>query len=55
MPRAVLTSCAVAYGLLGALSVSLVGWFAFACMMVVLGLVVFTLLDYAEVSRSIAR
>ncbi|TJZ53158.1 hypothetical protein FCH28_18370 [Streptomyces piniterrae] len=44
--RIVLISCAVVHGLLGALSVGLVGWVAFVGMMVVLGLIVLTLVAY---------
>ena len=45
--RIVLILCAVVHGVVGALVVGLVGWFAFAVMMVVLGLLVGTLLLYA--------
>ncbi|MGW6056470.1 hypothetical protein [Streptomyces sp. NPDC055189] len=52
--RLLLISAAVVHGLLGAFSVGLVGWPAFAFMMVVLGLIVLTLVAYdkrpAEVS-----
>ena len=41
--RILLISCAVVHGVLGALTVGLVGWAAFAFMMVVLGLIVLTL------------
>jgi len=44
--RILLISAAVVHGLLGAFTVGLVGWGAFAFMMVVLGLIVFTLLAY---------
>ncbi|MER5381073.1 hypothetical protein ABT040_12430 [Streptomyces sp. NPDC002688] len=44
--RVLLVSAAVVHGLLGAFTVGLVGWGAFAFMMVVLGLIVFTLLAY---------
>ncbi|WP_234444194.1 hypothetical protein [Streptomyces sp. NRRL S-1868] len=44
--RIVLISCAVVHGLLGAFSVGLVGWSAFVVMMVVLGLIVWTLTWY---------
>jgi hypothetical protein len=44
--RIVLISAAVVHGLLGALTVGLVGWGAFAFMMVVLGLVLLTLMTY---------
>ena len=45
--RVLLITCAVAHGLLGAFSVGLVGWPAFAFLMVVLGLIVLSLLGYA--------
>ncbi|WP_329118063.1 hypothetical protein [Streptomyces sp. NBC_01465] len=41
-----LITCAVMHGILGALAVGLVGWDAFAFMMVVLGLIVFSLMMY---------
>lgn len=41
--RILLISCAIVHGVLGALAVGLVGWFAFVFMMVVLGLIVLTL------------
>lgn len=44
--RIVLISCAVVHGVLGALTVGLVGWPAFALMVVVLGLVVWVLIAY---------
>ncbi|WP_200301966.1 hypothetical protein [Streptomyces adelaidensis] len=44
--RILLISVAVVHGLLGALAVGLVGWGAFAFMMVVLGLVLLTLMTY---------
>jgi hypothetical protein len=47
--RFALISCAVVHGLLGALTVGLVGWAAFAFMMVVLGLIVLTLVAYGTV------
>lgn len=46
--RAALISCAVVHGVLGALTVGLVGWAAFAFMMVVLGLIVLTLVAYGN-------
>ncbi|MER5274812.1 hypothetical protein ABT025_03515 [Streptomyces sp. NPDC002809] len=49
--RTVLISCAVIHGVLGALTVGLVGWSAFAVMMVVLGLVVWTLVAYGPADR----
>ncbi|MFD0343663.1 hypothetical protein ACFVH0_34165 [Streptomyces sp. NPDC127117] len=44
--RIVLIICAVVHAVLGALTVGLVGWAAFASMMVVLGLIVLTLVAY---------
>lgn len=44
--RVLLISVAVVHGLLGAFTVGLVGWGAFAFMMVVLALVVFTLMAF---------
>ncbi|GAA1309361.1 hypothetical protein GCM10009647_031520 [Streptomyces sanglieri] len=44
--RIVLIVCAVVHAVLGALTVGLVGWTAFASMMVVLGLIVLTLVAY---------
>ncbi|MEW2180548.1 hypothetical protein AB0890_30015 [Streptomyces sp. NPDC005406] len=44
--RILLISCAVVHGVLGALTVGLVGWSAFVLMMVVLGLIVLTLVAY---------
>ncbi|MFJ6010753.1 hypothetical protein [Streptomyces sp. NPDC092952] len=44
--RVLLILCAVVHGVLGALTVGLVGWGAFAFMMVVLGLIVLTLVAY---------
>ncbi|GAA2479938.1 hypothetical protein [Streptomyces gobitricini] len=45
--RILLVSCAITHGVLGAVAVGLVGWAAFAYMMVVLGLVVAALVLYA--------
>jgi MFS family permease len=45
--RIVLIVCAVVHGVVGAVVVGLVGWWAFAAMMVILGLLVATLLQYA--------
>ncbi|WP_346777047.1 hypothetical protein [Streptomyces sp. HNM0575] len=45
--RIVLISAAVVHGLLGAASVGLVGWLAFLFMMVVLGLIVWSLVSYS--------
>ncbi|MFJ7629302.1 hypothetical protein ACIQZN_22680 [Streptomyces sp. NPDC097595] len=44
--RIVLICCAVVHGVLGALTVGLVGWTAFAWMMVVLALIVLVLVAY---------
>ncbi|MFD0145990.1 MULTISPECIES: hypothetical protein [unclassified Streptomyces] len=46
--RALLIGCAVVHGLLGAVTVGLIGWGAFAFMTVVLGLVVLTLVAYGK-------
>ncbi|MDK0521746.1 hypothetical protein [Streptomyces sp. ML-6] len=46
--RIVLIVCAVVHGVLGALTVGLVGWAAFAVLMVVLGLIVLTLVAYGD-------
>lgn len=46
--RIALIGCAVVHGVLGALVVGLVGWTAFAFMMVVLGLIVLTLVAYGR-------
>ncbi|MFI1398517.1 hypothetical protein [Streptomyces sp. NPDC020681] len=46
--RILLISCAVVHGVLGAVTVGLVGWHAFAFMMVVLGLIVLSLLGYGK-------
>ncbi|GHH77634.1 hypothetical protein GCM10018793_26200 [Streptomyces sulfonofaciens] len=46
--RILLISAAVVHGLLGAFAIGLVGWFAFLCMMVVLGLIVLSLVAYDE-------
>ncbi|MGW2346106.1 hypothetical protein [Streptomyces sp. NPDC001661] len=44
--RILLISAAVVHGLLGAFSISLVGWFSFVFMMLVLALLVLTLVAY---------
>ncbi|MEU2245489.1 hypothetical protein [Streptomyces sp. NPDC019224] len=44
--RAALICCAVVHGVLGALTVGLVGWAAFGWMTAVLGLIVLTLVAY---------
>ncbi|MEV1047038.1 hypothetical protein [Streptomyces sp. NPDC049916] len=49
--RVALTGCAVVHGVLGALTVGLVGWSAFAFMMAVLALLVLTLLSYGPGPR----
>ncbi|MEU7316663.1 hypothetical protein [Streptomyces sp. NPDC007083] len=46
--RIVLISCAVVHGVLGAFCVGLVGWLAFALMVSVLGLIVWSLTWYGE-------
>lgn len=46
LARIALITCAVVHGVLGALTVGLVGWAAFAVMMAVLGLIVLTLVAY---------
>jgi hypothetical protein len=46
--RLVLITCAVVHGVLGALTVGLVGWTAFALMMVVMGLIVLVLVGPAD-------
>ncbi|MEU1792604.1 hypothetical protein ABZ553_43335 [Streptomyces sparsogenes] len=48
LARILLITCAVVHGLVGAFSVGLVGWAAFAVLMVVLGLIVWSLLVYDE-------
>lgn len=52
LPRLVLTVCAVAHGMLGAAVVGMVGWSAFAAMMVILALLVGTLLSYPAPTAS---
>ncbi|MFJ2583299.1 hypothetical protein [Streptomyces sp. NPDC087538] len=49
--RIVLIICAVVHAVLGALTVGLIGWAAFAIMMVVLGLIVLTLVAYGTRSE----
>ncbi|WP_216591867.1 hypothetical protein [Streptomyces brasiliscabiei] len=49
--KILLISVAVVHGLLGALTVGLVGWGAFVFMMVVLGLVLLTLMTYDREAR----
>ncbi|MET9373232.1 hypothetical protein ABZX98_03625 [Streptomyces sp. NPDC002992] len=46
--RALLVGCAVVHGVLGAVTVGLIGWGAFAFMTVVLGLIVLTLVAYGK-------
>nr|WP_243275027.1 hypothetical protein [Streptomyces albus] len=53
-PRVVLISCAVVHGVLGAFCVGLVGWTAFAFMMAVLGLLVWSLTWYGEAMEGAA-
>lgn len=53
--RIVLITCAVVHGVLGALTVGLVGWTAFATLMVVLGLIVLTLVAYGTRSDESAK
>ncbi|WP_327289058.1 hypothetical protein [Streptomyces sp. NBC_01198] len=50
--RIVLIVCAVVHGVLGAVVVGLVGWYAFVALMLVLALLVGTLLLYAPEDRS---
>ncbi len=50
--RIALIGCAVVHGVLGAVSVGLLGWTAFAFLMVVLALLVLTLLAYGPESRA---
>ncbi|MEV7865506.1 hypothetical protein AB0P17_05250 [Streptomyces sp. NPDC088124] len=49
--RIVLITCAVVHGVLGALTVGLVGWTAFAVMMAIMGLVVLALVAYESEPR----
>ncbi|CAL9509375.1 hypothetical protein SUDANB106_03629 [Streptomyces sp. enrichment culture] len=53
--RAMLAGAAVVHGVVGALTVGLVGWAAFAAMMLVLGLLVLTLVAYAPRGRTAER
>ncbi|MGW5419724.1 hypothetical protein [Streptomyces sp. NPDC003943] len=46
--RVLLVGCAVVHGVLGAVAVGLLGWAAFAFLMVVVGLIVLTLVAYGE-------
>src|SRR5437879_2713172 len=46
--RLVLIVCAVIHGVLGAVVVGMVGWFAFVALMVILGFLVLTLVGYGE-------
>ncbi|MFF5564340.1 hypothetical protein ACFY7Z_03795 [Streptomyces sp. NPDC012623] len=52
--RILLITCAVAHGVLAALAVGLVGWDAFAFMMVVAGLLVLILIEYEPGRRPAA-
>ncbi|MFJ7999810.1 hypothetical protein ACIQ7D_22145 [Streptomyces sp. NPDC096310] len=49
--RIVLITCAVVHAVLGALTVGLVGWTAFAVMMTIVGLVVLVLVAYEDGPR----
>ncbi|MFD8639189.1 hypothetical protein ACFV14_02655 [Streptomyces zaomyceticus] len=49
--RGLLIGCAVVHGVLGAVTVGLIGWGAFAFMMLVLGLIVLTLVAYGKGSE----
>lgn len=49
--RIVLIVCAVVHGVVGAVVVGLVGWYAFVVLMLILGLLVGTLLLYAPEDR----
>lgn len=53
--RIVLISCAVVHGVLGAFCIGLVGWSAFVVLMVVLGLIVWSLTWYGEATGRPAR
>ncbi|WP_236246526.1 hypothetical protein [Streptomyces sp. CC210A] len=46
--RILLVSCALTHGVLGAVAVAVVGWAAFAVLMLVLGLVVLALVAYGD-------
>ncbi|MER7913399.1 MULTISPECIES: hypothetical protein [unclassified Streptomyces] len=46
--RGLLIGCAIVHGVLGAVAVGLLGWEAFAFLMVVLGLIVLTLVAYGK-------
>ncbi|MEW1900437.1 MULTISPECIES: hypothetical protein [unclassified Streptomyces] len=46
--RGLLIGCAIVHGVLGAVSVGLLGWEAFAFLTVVLGLIVLTLVAYGK-------
>ncbi|MFB7370013.1 hypothetical protein ACFC0D_09255 [Streptomyces sp. NPDC056222] len=46
--RALLIGCAVVHGVLGAVTIGLIGWGAFAFMTAVLGLIVLTLVVYGK-------
>ncbi|MFH9722627.1 hypothetical protein ACH4M4_06635 [Streptomyces sp. NPDC017254] len=50
--RGLLIGCAVVHGVLGAVTVGLIGWSAFAFMMLVLGLIVLTLVAYGKGSEN---
>ncbi|CAM5481109.1 hypothetical protein SBADM41S_04046 [Streptomyces badius] len=53
--RIVLIGCAVVHGILGAVTVGLIGWAAGAFVMVVLALLVLTLLSYGPEVRPQAQ
>ncbi|WP_345285119.1 hypothetical protein [Streptomyces gulbargensis] len=46
--RGLLTGCAIVHALLGAVAVGLIGWGAFALLMLVVGLIVLTLVAYGK-------
>ncbi|MGW6458287.1 hypothetical protein ACWF94_20645 [Streptomyces sp. NPDC055078] len=48
LARALLIGAAVLHGLLGAVTLGLVGWYAFGFLMVVLGLIVLVLISYGK-------
>ncbi len=49
--RILLVSCAITHGVLGAVAVAVVGWAAFAVLMLVLGLLVLALVAYGDERR----
>ncbi|MCN9243864.1 hypothetical protein NGF19_24300 [Streptomyces sp. RY43-2] len=50
--RVLLVTAAVVHALLGAFAIGLLGWGAFACMMLVLGLILLTLMTYDRPART---